>query len=267
MYPILYKFGPIHVYTYGFFLALGFLSAILVAGWEARRLGLPVGRFYDLCFYIILAAIIGSRLLFVLVEPGPFIQNPLKIFALWEGGLVFHGGLIAALATAFFYMRRHGMPYRATFDALAVGMPLGQFFGRIGCFMAGCCFGKPTGLAWAVRFTHPETLCPVREPLHPAQLYEAFLALGVFGVVLWLRKRKRFDGQVLLTYFCLAGLVRFTVEFFRASTSMDPRGPELFLNMPATQVGALGIAILSGAVLWWGWRKGSKTPARDAACT
>ena len=259
MYPILYKIGPINLYTYGFFLALGFLIAILVAGREARRLGLSEGHFFDLCFYIILAAIVGSRLLFVIVDPGPFLQNPLKIFAIWEGGLVFHGGLIAALVTAFFLMRLYKLPWRPTFDALAVGMPLGVTFGRIGCFMAGCCFGKPTNLPWAVQFTHPESLCPIQEPLHPTQLYEALLSLAVFGVVFWLRKHKRFDGQVLVTYLLLAGLVRFTVEFFRASTMIDPRGPEIIFHMPATQVGALGIALLSGSFLWWGWRKSQKT--------
>lgn len=266
MYPILYKFGPINLYTYGFFLAVAFLAAILVAGKEARRLGLPVGRFYDLCFYIILAAIIGSRLLYVIVNLGFFLENPVKIFSLWEGGLVFHGGLIAAVATAFFFMRRHGMPWRTTFDALAVGMPLGQFFGRIGCFMAGCCFGAPTDLPWAVTFTDPNTLCPLREPLHPAQLYESFLSLGVFGVMLWLRKRKNFEGQVMLSYFFLAGLVRFTVEFFRAPTVVDPRGPELLLGMPATQVLALGIALLSGVVLWWARRRTLHKQAGDEAC-
>jgi phosphatidylglycerol:prolipoprotein diacylglycerol transferase len=266
MYPILYKLGPINLYAYGFFLALGFLSAILVGGLEARRLGLPVGRFYDLCFYIILAALIGSRLLFVIVDPGPFIQKPWKIFALWEGGLVFHGGLILALVTAFFFMRRYDMPWRTTLDALAVGMPLGLAFGRLGCFMAGCCFGKPTDLPWAVVFTNPESLCPIREPLHPAQLYESILSLGIFGVVLWLRKRKRFEGQVFFTYLFLAGLVRFVVEFFRAPTSLDPRGPEIFLNMPATQVLALVFAILCGAILWWGWRRSLHTQARDGTC-
>lgn len=254
MYPILLKIGPINLYTYGFFLALGFLVAILVAGREAKRLGLPEGNFYDVCFYILLAAIIGSRLLFVIVEPGPFLQNPLKFFAFWEGGLVFHGGLLAALATAFFLMRRYKMPWRPTFDALAVGVPLGVTFGRIGCFMAGCCFGRPTDLPWGVRFTNPESLCPVQNALHPSQLYEALLSLLVFGVVFWLRTRKRFDGQVLATYLLLAGLVRFTVEFFRASTDLDPRGPDIIFHMPATQVGALGIAIISGICLWWGWR-------------
>jgi phosphatidylglycerol:prolipoprotein diacylglycerol transferase len=258
MYPILFKIGPINLYTYGF-LSLGFLTAIVLAGREAKRLGLSEEHFYDLCFYLILAAIVGSRLLFVLVDPGPFLQNPLKIFAIWEGGLVFHGGLIAALATAFFLIRRYKMPWRPTLDSLAVGMPLGVMFGRIGCFMAGCCFGRPTDVPWAVRFTNPETLCPLRVPVHPAQLYESILSLGIFGVVFWLRKRKRFDGQVLLTYFFLAGLARFMVEFFRAPTSIDPRGPELIFHMPATQVVALGIAILSGAILWWAWRKNQKT--------
>ena len=133
MHPILYKFGPVTLYTYGFFLALAFLAAILVSGREARRLDLPVGRFYDLCFYIILAAIVGSRLLYVIVNYSFFLQNPLKIFSLWEGGLVFHGGLIAAVVVAFFYLRRHAMPWRTTFDALAVGMPLGVALGRVGC--------------------------------------------------------------------------------------------------------------------------------------
>jgi len=267
MYPILYKLGPINIYTYGFFLALAFLFAILVSGQEARRQGLPVGRFYDLCFYIILAALIGSRLLYVIVNLGFFLQNPLKIFSLWEGGLVFHGGLIAAVATAFIFMRRHGLPWRSTFDALAVGMPLGVALGRMGCFMAGCCFGRPTDLPWGVTFTNPDTLCPLRVPLHPAQLYEALLSLGIFGVMLWLRKRKSFEGQVVLSYFFLAGLARFTVEFFRAPTAVDPRGPEIFLGMPATQVLALGIALLSGAVLWWARRKSLRRKAGEEACT
>jgi phosphatidylglycerol:prolipoprotein diacylglycerol transferase len=258
MYPILFKIGPINLYTYGFFLSLGFLTAILVAGREAKRLGLPEEHFYDLCFYLILAAIIGSRLLFVIVDPRHFLQNPLKIFAIWEGGLVFHGGLIAALATAFFLIRRYKLPWRPTLDSLAVGMPLGVMFGRIGCFMAGCCFGRPTDVPWAVRFTNPESLCPLRVPVHPAQLYESILSLGIFGVVFWLRKRKRFDGQILLAYLFLAGLARFTVEFFRAPTALDPRGQEIIFHMPATQVVALGIAILCGAILWWVWRKSPK---------
>lgn len=253
MHPILLEFGGIKIFTYGFFLALAFLSAIYLSAREAGRLGLPVARFYDLCFYIVLAALVGSRLLYVLLDLKHFLANPLKIFALWEGGLVFHGGVALGLAVAFYYMKVHALPWRTSLDALAVGTPVGQFFGRLGCFMAGCCYGAPSNLPWAVTFTSPESLCPVKEPLHPAQLYEALLALGVFGVIYGLRTRKRFDGQLMLTYFCLAGLVRFTVEFFRHPG--DYRGSMLWDWMPLTQAAALGIAIICGSLLWWWSRR------------
>jgi phosphatidylglycerol---prolipoprotein diacylglyceryl transferase len=253
MYPILLEFGPLRIFTYGLFLALGFAAAIFLAGREARRLGLPLGRFYDLCFFAILAALAGSRLLYVLTEYRYFLEHPLQIFVLWKGGLIFHGGLILAVAVAFFYMHRHQLPWRVTFDALAVGMPVGQSLGRVGCFMAGCCYGRPSDLPWAVTFTDPNTLCPIQEALHPSQLYEAVLLLSVFAAIYWLRTRKRFDGQLLLTYFTLAGAVRFGVEFFRHPG--DYRGPLLLWEMPATQVFALVVAVLSGILLLRYWRK------------
>ncbi len=150
-------------------------------------------------------------------------------------------------------MKVHTLPWRTTLDALAVGMPVGQFFGRLGCFMAGCCYGSPSNLPWAVTFTSPESLCPVKEPLHPAQLYEALLALGVFGVLYTFRTRKRYDGQLILIYFGLAALVRFTVEFFRHPG--DYRGPMLWGWMPLTQAAALAIAVVCGSLLWWWSRR------------
>jgi phosphatidylglycerol:prolipoprotein diacylglycerol transferase len=254
MHPILLEIGPIKIFTYGFFLAVAFLSAIVIAGREAQRLGIPKGKFYDLCFYIILAALIGSRLLFVILEPGPFLSHPYKFFALWEGGLVFQGGLFLGLIVAFYYIRRQGWPWRVAFDALALGAPLGQFFGRIGCFMAGCCFGTPTQVPWAVVFNNPQSLCPLRGvPLHPSQLYESLLALGVFGLLYWFRQRKRYDGQLVLLYLCLAGLVRFVVEFFRSP--LDYRGMEFFGWMPLTQLIALVLFLVcSGLLLYWGRR-------------
>ena len=138
-------------------------------------------------------------------------------------------------------------------------MPLGQFFGRIGCFMAGCCYGAPADLPWAVTFTNPQSLCPIREPLHPSQLYEAILALGVFGLLYGVRTRKRFDGEMLLAYFALAGLVRFVVEFFRSP--VDYRGPVLWGWMPLTQLVALGLALVSGSLLlYFGWRAQKPQP-------
>jgi phosphatidylglycerol:prolipoprotein diacylglycerol transferase len=256
MYPVLLKLGPIKIFTYGFFLALAFLSAIYLSAREAKRQGLDQARFYDLCFYSVLGALVGSRLLYVFLELPTFLARPWRIFAIWEGGLIFHGGLVMAVAVAFYYMRRHSIPWRQAFDALAVGMPMGQALGRVGCFMAGCCYGAPSSLPWAVTFTNPETLCPLRVPLHPSQLYESLLSLGVFGVVYSLRTRKRFNGQLMLTYFFLAGLVRFVVEFFR--NPGDYRGPIIWADMPLTQVVALGIAVVSGILLWWCWRRSSQ---------
>jgi phosphatidylglycerol:prolipoprotein diacylglycerol transferase len=251
MHPILVKLGPINIFTYGMFLALAFLSAILVAGREAKRNGCSPAQVYDLCFYIVLAAIVGSRLFHVILELPYFLAHPGDIFLLWKGGLAFQGGLILGIPVAFLYMRWKQMPILQTFDFVAVGMPLGQFIGRVGCFMAGCCYGTDCHLPWAVTFNNPDTLAPMGVPLHPTQLYEAFLALGVFGVLLWWRRRKSFNGQLLGLYLLLAGLVRFVVEFFRG----DERGPIIFAGMVATQAVALGLVVVSGLFLWWGSRR------------
>jgi phosphatidylglycerol:prolipoprotein diacylglycerol transferase len=258
MHPILFELGPIKIFSYGLFLALGFLCAIYIASREAGRLGLPVGKFYDLCFYVVVAALVGSRLLYIILEPWPFIEHPLKIITLWQGGLDFQGGLFLALAVAFWFIRRHHLPWRTTLDALGLGTPVGQFLGRIGCFMAGCCYGKPSNLPWAVTFTDPHTLCPLKVPVHPAQLYEAFLDLGVFGLLSILKTRKRYEGQLILSYLFLAALVRFVVEFFRDPS--DYRGPTLFWSMPLTQVIALGLTLVCGALLLWFGRHTAPQP-------
>ncbi|MBW1917649.1 MAG: prolipoprotein diacylglyceryl transferase [Deltaproteobacteria bacterium] len=251
MYPILFKLGPVSIFTYGFFLALAFLCGIGMAGREAKRLGVRVEQIYDLCFWIVLAALIGSRLLHILMAPSYFLAHPLEIFKLWKGGLAFQGGVFLAVIVSIVYMRQHQMPILGTFDILAVGAPLGQSIGRIGCFMAGCCYGRPGDLPWCVTFTHPATLAPQGIPIHPTQLYESLLALGNFGIILWLRQRKSFDGQLTGAYLALAGLIRFGVEFFRG----DYRGPVLMAKMPLTQVIALVLAVgVGGWLLWRSWQ-------------
>ncbi|AEB10710.1 prolipoprotein diacylglyceryl transferase [Desulfobacca acetoxidans] len=249
MFPILYSFGPVRIFTYGFFLALAFIAALYVAGREAKRLGDSPEQIYDLGFYIVLAAIIGSRLLHVVLEWRYFASQPLDIFMLWKGGLAFQGGLILGVPVATFYIYRHRMPFWRTLDTLAVGTPLGQCIGRMGCFMAGCCYGKACSLPWGVTFNDPNTLArPQGVPLHPTQLYESLLTLGIFMVMLRLRHRQKFPGQLVGVYLLLAGAARFVVEFWRG----DDRGPVLLWGMPSTQVIALGLML--AAVLFLGWR-------------
>jgi phosphatidylglycerol:prolipoprotein diacylglycerol transferase len=241
----LLKIGPINIYTYGSLLCLAFLVALWVAGREAQRMGLPPGRIWDLGFYLLVAAVVGARVLEVLLNLHRYLAKPLDIFKVWDGGLAFQGGLLLAFITALTYIRRHDLAVWSTFDALALGIPLGQSIGRIGCFMAGCCYGRPTDLPWGVTYTYPESLGPLGVKVHPTQLYESLLVLGVFAVLYHLRTRKRFEGQLLGVYFLLAGLVRFGVEFFRG----DPRGPALLAGMPVTQVTALGLALAGGVFL------------------
>jgi phosphatidylglycerol:prolipoprotein diacylglycerol transferase len=256
MYPVLFSYGNFRIFTYGFFLALAFLCAMYMAGQEAKRRGGRAEQIYDLSFYGIIAAIVGSRLLDVVFKWEYFYDHPLEIFMLWKGGLAFQGGLILGLIAVLYYIYRHQMALWTTLDIMAVAMPLGQFIGRLGCFMAGCCFGKECHLPWAITFNHPDTLAPMGMSVHPTQLYESFLSLGVFFYLLWLRHRQGFPGQLLGTYLLLAGAVRFFVEFFRG----DERGPVLLLGMPSTQVIALGLIL--GATFFLFWRsRAAKTPA------
>jgi phosphatidylglycerol:prolipoprotein diacylglycerol transferase len=224
MYPELFRIGNFPINTYGVFLALAFLCAILIAVRLARRDGLPSEKIYDLSLWMLLAGLVGSKILMLFTEP-EYRENPslfLSLDFLRSGG-VFYGGLLGAVLAGYFLMRRYKLPWWKTADACAPGIAVANFFGRQGCFAAGCCWGKPTSLPWGVKFTeqgHQITGVPTDAYLHPTQLYESFAMLLVFFFLLWLHKRKRFDGQVILAYALLYSAIRFAIEFVRD----DPRG-------------------------------------------
>ena len=230
MYPELFRIGSFPVNTYGVFLALAFLCAILITVKLAERDGLPRDRIYDLCLWMLLASLIGSKILMLFTEP-EYRDNPLQLISLdfLRSGGVFYGGLLGAVLAGYLLMKRYKLPWWKTADACAPGIAIGNFFGRQGCFAAGCCWGKPTNLPWGVKFSelgHEITGVPTDTYLHPTQLYESFAMLLVFFFLLWLHKRKRFDGQVLLAYALLYSTIRFAVEFVRN----DPRGDILGLT-------------------------------------
>jgi phosphatidylglycerol:prolipoprotein diacylglycerol transferase len=263
MYPELFRIGNFPINTYGVFLALAFLSAILIAVKLAARDELPREKIYDLCLWMLLFSLIGSKILMLFTEP-EYRDHPWQLISLdfLRSGGVFYGGLIGAVLSGYFLMRRYQLPWWKTADACAPGIAIGNFFGRQGCFAAGCCWGKPTTLPWGVKFTElgrEITGVPIDVPLHPTQLYESFAMLLVFFYLLWLHKHRRFSGQVILFYALLYSIIRFTIEFWRDDPRGDLFGLTTLTGLSTSQL--ISIVVGAGALLLLvlRWRKASAT--------
>ena len=253
MHPILLKIGNISLYTYGLFVALGFLTALWFARREAKRVGENPTHILDLGFYLLIAAIVGSRLFFLAVNPEIFSESPWAVFQIWKGGLVFYGGFIAALVTAIVYVRIIKVPFFKVADIFSPGLAAGHAVGRIGCFFAGCCYGKTCDLPWAVVFEDPLSLAPIGVHLHPTQLYSVVGNLTVFGALWFLRKRTQYTGQLFWLYVLFYGLVRSFLELFRG----DPRG---FVSGGVSVSQGIGLVLAAFAALMLArrWKQGGK---------
>ncbi|HEV8137412.1 MAG TPA: prolipoprotein diacylglyceryl transferase [Pyrinomonadaceae bacterium] len=263
MYPEIFHIGSFPINTYGVFLAIAFLCAILVAVRLAARDGLPRERIYDLSLWMLLGGLIGSKILMLFTEP-EYRDHPLQLLSLdfLRSGGVFYGGLIGAVLTGYFLMKRYKLPWWKTADACAPGIAIGNFFGRQGCFAAGCCWGKPTSLPWGVKFTelgHQITGVPTDVYLHPTQLYESFAMLVVFLFLLWMHRRKRFNGQVILLYALLYSIVRFSIEFVRDDPRGDIFGLTTLTGLSTSQMISLVIGIAAAVVLVIRWRRANAT--------
>ena len=268
MYPELFRIGNFPINTYGVFLALAFLCAILIAVRLAARDGLPREKIYDLSLWMLLASLIGSKVLMLFTEP-EYRDHPLQLISLdfLRSGGVFYGGLIGAMVTGYFLMKRYRLPWWQTADACAPGIAIGNFFGRQGCFAAGCCWGKPTALPWGVKFTeagHAITGVPTDTYLHPTQLYESFAMFIVFLFLLWLHKRRRFSGEVILTYALFYSIVRFVIEFFRGDPRGDILGLTTLTGLSTSQIISVVVGLGALVLLIVRWRNANaNTKASD----
>ena len=236
------QLGPFALHTYGLFVAMGFLMGIGWARREARQRGMDPGLVSDLGFYVILGAILGARLLYVLINPTYFWNNPLEIFMFWKGGLVFSGGAILATVFAMAFLKNKGQDIWEWMDTLAPGIGLGEAIGRIGCLAAGCCYGAVCDMPWAITFTHPDSLAPLHMPLHPTQLYHSLAGLACFIVVLAAKPLVRGTGQLMGIFLILFGSLRYVIELFRADYRGD-LGPISVTQFIALGAVALGIFI------------------------
>lgn len=265
MHPILFEIpritllnwviGPIPIRLYGLMIGLGFIIGITLAARKAKKEKIDPDRIMDLGVYMLLMAIVGSRALFVLTNLREFVDHPLDAFAIWKGGLVFYGGLLAAVPVGIWYVKKHALPVWKTADIMAPSIALGQAFGRLGCFFAGCCYGAHCDLPVAVTFTDPNSLAPLNVPLYPTQLMESIGSLMIFFLLLLIHRLKKFDGQVFWFYILLYAVLRFMIEFFRGDME---RGLYFGNAVSTSQIIALGMLCLSIFMVW----KLSKTPLK-----
>jgi phosphatidylglycerol:prolipoprotein diacylglycerol transferase len=220
MFPEVFRIGGFFLPTYGLLVAIAFLTALWVTGKLAVKAGLDRESVLNLGIYCALAGIAGAKLLMIVLDPA-VRNNWREIFSLstLQAAGIFYGGFFAALAMALVYMRRKGLPALKTADAFAPGLALGHSIGRLGCFSAGCCWGVPAHLPWAVTFTNPRANqlvgVPLDVPLHPTQLYESLGELIIFAVLYLCFLRPHRDGSVVSLYLVLYGILRFLVEFVR----------------------------------------------------
>jgi phosphatidylglycerol---prolipoprotein diacylglyceryl transferase len=248
MHPILFEVGNWPVYSYGVLLALAYLAGLQLAVVRARRAGLDSARIMDLGIYLIIAALVGAKLMLIVVDFSYFRDHPKELLSLARVGGVFYGGLIFALLAGLWLVRRYKLPVWSAADMYAPGVALGHIIGRLGCLLAGCCYGRATDLPWGITFSSPVAAAsagtPLGIPLHPTQIYDAGAELLILVFLLWFERRGNpYPGRTWWMYMLLYAIARFIVEIFRA----DDRG--IILGFSTSQFVSLLLAPIAVVML------------------
>jgi phosphatidylglycerol---prolipoprotein diacylglyceryl transferase len=268
MHPVLLQLGPFTIYTYGVLVATGVLLGLWYARRQAPRAGLDPDKVWNLGIYMVLIALILAKVWLVLTSWSYYVHHLRQLFSMetFQSGGTFYGGILGAIATILLYTYFQKMPLLAVMDTFGAALPLGHAIGRLGCFAAGCCYGKPTTVPWGVVFKNPAAAqlagTPLGVHLHPTQLYEASLEMLNFLFLVWLGGRQTFRGQLIGAYFMLYGLERGIIEFFRG----DP-GRTMLFHGSVSLMQLVSIAlVLTGAFLWArGLRQTAPVPPARAA--
>ena len=218
MIPELFHAGPLHLRSYGVMMAIAFLVGTWLGLREARRLGLDEDKVVNVILVTLIASILGARALYVIEHLQEFRREWGTVLALWQGGLTLYGGLVAGAFVGLVAAQRMGLPRWLVADALTPSLALGTMFGRIGCFLNGCCYGRPTDLPWGVVFPHDSFafLEFGDQPVHPSQLYNALAGLGLFVIFQSLRGRFRVPGVMFWTFIATFALIRIPLDLTRA---------------------------------------------------
>jgi phosphatidylglycerol:prolipoprotein diacylglycerol transferase len=252
MHPVLFQFGSITIYTYGVLAAAGFLAGLWYAYHRAPIVGLDPNQVWNLGIYGILVALAVSKIWLILGAWDYYWANPREIISrsTFQSAGVFYGGLVGGLLWVILYTHFKKMPLLAVLDLMAAPVALGHGIGRLGCFAAGCCYGKPTAVRWGVTFSNPvaEKISgtPLGVSLHPTQLYESAAEFLNFAVLVWLGAKRRPTGRIIGAYFILYGIERGTIEFFRG----DPGRTLLFQDRLSLMQIVSVLLIFTGVFLW-----------------
>jgi len=259
MFPQIFHYGRFFLPTYGLLVSTGVLIGLWISVRNSERMGIDGDKAWNLGILVVLCGIIGAKILYIINDWSLYKDHLGDIFSIatLQAGGVFSGGLLAAFIAAAWYVRRHHLPALGICDAFSPGLALGHAIGRIGCFAAGCCYGKETHHWWGVIFRNPLaheiTGTPLNVPLEPTQLFESAVEFANFLFLMWLLKRRKFDGQVFGAFMFIYGIARFFLEFVRD----DPgRGSVFGGAMTGTQLISVGL-VIAGGLIWW-LRPGSK---------
>lgn len=225
MHPILFHFpdwlpliGGKAIHTYGALVALGFFLGLSWIKYESKRVGINVNKMVDLFFYIVLSGMIGSRVMYVLISVPEWWRDPLVFIRFWEGGLVFYGGFILATITIIYFSKKMGHSFFEIADVIIPGLALGHSIGRLGCFAAGCCYGKAADAHAFFSVTFPKlenSIAPFDHAVYPTQLFEFGAEFIIFLILIFFRKVKKFTGEIFLLYITVYPLVRSIIEIYR----------------------------------------------------
>jgi len=247
-------FLPAHItlHSYGLMIALGIVAAFYIVVKKAKRFGLNADDVSSLFIWVILAAFVGGKLFFFFEDVGKYTADPGLIPGAMGGGFVFYGSLIFSIPTIIIWLRKRKVAVRPFLDLLAFVGPVVHSFGRVGCFLAGCCHGKVCESWMGVTFSHPNTLASIKDtPLYPTQLFDIAVNVIILITVIILQKKQKFDGQLFLVYLMMYGVGRSIVEVYRGD---EARGFLFGGAISHSQFIALCIVVIC-AVIWRRWSK------------
>ena len=222
MFPTLFRIGPVDVHSYGTLLMVGFLSAILLSRRQARRMGLSADLPLDLGVWVLVAAVVSARVMFVALNWDYYSPRPAEVLYIWrQSGLSFHGGLLGGVLAGVLFSWRRGLSFWTVADMVSPGIALGYAIARVGCLLNGCCYGVPTELPWGMTFPlYPDSQITT-DPSHPTQIYAALGSLAILAVLLRARSRLTVPGRLFLLYLMLYSVLRSGIEVLRRGATAD----------------------------------------------